>query len=487
MRRFVWTVAAIIVLLLFICLPALADELYVGAEGGYESLTAAVKAAVPGDVIHLASGTYDESSETYPIIIDKPLSLAGDPGAVLKGPPFKALLKVNVPDVSIEGVTFQLLRWGIVDTGNNMYLKDCCFVLADAAYRVSSCGVWMAGVYNCSITGCDFTGCGVCLAGPPLSERSNVLPVLTGLFEVGEDTAFFTSHTIRDNRVNGKPMYFYENKTGLVIPKDAGAVIAVCCDQVKVGGIDVSDCSMGLELIHCSNVQVEQVTADRCGLFGIYLAYVEMGSVEKVTCRGSNHGIDLRAVQNLAVTDCVANECEQGIFLSHAYDCIVDNCKMRNCGNGFFIAAGARNQLSGSRVEGNDNGIYVQGEKDMLVCGNGITGNTVSGLRFLRSGGQVLDNTLVENQTGVLAAEDETLTLWKNTFDGNISSALYMKDITAGKISFNDFGSHEKVFITLDGFIADTLIWQNIFHGGLDRVTNTSESQISIDKNDWLE
>ena len=487
MKRLLCMCAITLLLPMMLCLTAVADELYVGTADGYPSLTAAVEAAVPGDVIHLASGVYEEPDETYPIVIDKPLKLIGEPGAVLKGPPFKALIRVNAPDVSIDGIEFQFLRWGIVDTGDRMSLTDCRFILADATYRVSSCGVWMAGVYGCSIIGCDFTGCGVCMAGPPLSERSKDLPVLTGLFEVGEDTAVFTSHTLRNNRVNGKPLYYYVNETDLAVPKDAGGVIAANCVNLTVEGINVSDNSMGIELVHCTNVQVNNLTADRCGIFGIYLAYIAGGIVKDVSCSESNHGIDIRAVQSAVVTDCATLDCEQGIFLSFASDCIIDSCRILNCGNGFFTAAGARNQLSSSQVEGNENGIYIQGEKDMLICGNEINGNTVAGVRLLRSSGQVMDNNVHDNRAGVLAAEDNSLTLWRNSFNANASAALYLKDITSGKISFNIFGSTEKTFLELDGSIVDTLIWQNTFHGGMHQVVDRSKGQVLLAMNNWRE
>lgn len=487
MKKLLLLFAAPMLVTLMLCLPALANELYVGSGDGYPSITAAVEAAAPGDVIRITSGIYNEPTETYPIEIDKPVTLAGEPGVVLKGSPFKALLKIDAPDVKVKGIEFQLLRWGIVDTGDRLALTGCRFILADDAYRVSSCGVWMAGVQDCSITGCDFTGCGVCMAGPPLSERSKELPVLTGLFEVGEDTDFFTSHTLENNRINGKPLYYFINEKNLVVPQDAGGVIAACCENVKVEGIDVSDSSMGLQLIHCSSVQVEQVVADRCGIFGIYLAHDNGGIVKNVTCKESNHGIDLRADKNMIVTGCETFKCEQGIFLSRSNDCIVDDCKIQNCGNGFFIAGGTGNQLSYGFVKGNDNGVYVQGEKNMLVCGNEITGNTAAGVRFLRSGGQVLDNSIYDNQTGVMAAEDDSLTLWRNSFSGNASAGLYLKDIVSGKISLNTFDSTENVFMELDGTIVDTLFFKNTFRGSADKVVNNANSSISIAMNIWDE
>ena len=71
---------------------------------------------------------------------------------------------------------------------------------------------------------CAFTGCGVSLAGPPLSESSRGKPALTGLFEVGEETAYFTSHTIEDCTVNGKTLFYAASQDSVTVPEDAGIV-----------------------------------------------------------------------------------------------------------------------------------------------------------------------------------------------------------------------------------------------------------------------
>lgn len=71
---------------------ALANELFVGTKDGFASVTEAVKAAKAGDTIFIATGVYQEPVETYPIEINLPVSLIGDSGVVLKGPPYKPLL-----------------------------------------------------------------------------------------------------------------------------------------------------------------------------------------------------------------------------------------------------------------------------------------------------------------------------------------------------------------------------------------------------------
>ena len=122
--------------------------------------------------MRLCAGVYTEDTQTYPVVIDKPLTLVGEEGGRAGSPPFTPLLHVAARDVTVENIDFRLLRYGIVGLADWLTVKDCTFTLYDDTYRVSSCGIWLAGARNAILTGNRFTGCGVCLAGPPISESS---------------------------------------------------------------------------------------------------------------------------------------------------------------------------------------------------------------------------------------------------------------------------------------------------------------------------
>ena len=121
--------------LLLCCAAARADEIVVQPDGT-ASLTEAVAKARPGDIIHLAAGVYTQETETYPIVIDKPLTLIGEEGAGLESPPFTPLLNVTAPDVTVENIDFHLLRYGIVGMADWLSVKDCSFLLYDDTYRL---------------------------------------------------------------------------------------------------------------------------------------------------------------------------------------------------------------------------------------------------------------------------------------------------------------------------------------------------------------
>ena len=167
-------------------------------------LTDALILCADGDVITLSTGTYTPEHEEFPLTITKTVTLRPAEGAepVIDAPPFQAAFRVEADGVRLEGLEIRFRRTGIYALGNDMTLENCRIALAEPAWRTSSCGVWCGGIYRMTVRDCAFTGCGISLAGPPLSESSKGKPVLTGLFEVGEDIQYFTSHVIENCTVN---------------------------------------------------------------------------------------------------------------------------------------------------------------------------------------------------------------------------------------------------------------------------------------------
>src|SRR4051812_3517672 len=61
------------------------------------SIAAAIRAAHPGDHVVLSAGTYREPM----IVIDRPLTLTGDPGAIIDGANATNILSVQADDVTV--------------------------------------------------------------------------------------------------------------------------------------------------------------------------------------------------------------------------------------------------------------------------------------------------------------------------------------------------------------------------------------------------
>ncbi|MGN1368191.1 MAG: nitrous oxide reductase family maturation protein NosD [Aristaeellaceae bacterium] len=435
----------LVFLLLMLPLCVTAEVLY--ASPGGLSLTGALALCTDGDVIELADGVYAEPVESFPLTIDRQVTLRAAQGAspVIDAPAFKAAFRVEADGVTLTGLDVRFRRTGIYAIGHDMTVEKCRISLAEEDWRTSSCGMWCGGIYRMTIRDCEFSGCGVALAGPPLSESSKGKPLLTGLFEVGEDVAYFTSHRIENCRVNGKPLFYAVSQGTVMVPENAGEVICCDCDEIIARRVDVSDGSMGMVLAYNRNVTLEECRADRCGVFGIYVAKCDSGVLRDCTSVNTNHGLDIRASRNILLEECVAADCDQGLFFSLVYDSAMVDCQVSGTGQGYFLAAGCGNTLTGCVATDCENGFNLQKEGHVLMTSCIAEGCTVCGVRLDATPVAFAHNTLRDNWVAVMAYGDVSFDMADNLFENSACCALYLRDIGFSRFSGNRFtGSAQK-------------------------------------------
>ncbi len=433
MKKLVWSLA----LLLLLPLAAKAETLRVSPAG--MTITDALSQCADGDVIVLSAGIYDETKEIFPLVIDKAVTLRGEDGAVIDAPAFKAALRIEKDGVTLENLDIRFRRTGVYAVGSDLTLKNCKISLADEAWRTSSCGMWCGGVYRLTLRDCAFTGCGVSLAGPPLSEKTGNVPKLTGLFEVGEDVGFFTTHAIENCTVNGKPLFYAVSLPTVTAPEDAGEIICCGCDKVTVQNADVSDGSMGMVLAYNRFVSLENCRADRCGVFGIYMAKCEGGILKNCSAHETNHGLDIRDSRHILLQECSATDCDQGLFFSLMQDSAMIDCTVTGTGQGYFMAAGSGNILRNCAAIACENGFNLQKEGHVLMTGCAAEGCTVCGVRLDATPTAFIHNTLRDNWVAVMAYGGVSFDIADNLFENSACCALYLRDIGYSRFFGNTF------------------------------------------------
>ena len=433
MKKFLW------ILLLFVLIPlaAYGETVIVSPEKG--ALEEALANCADGDVILLEDGVYAEPQVSFPLTVTRAVTVSAAEGAhpIIDSPAMVAAFRIEADHVTLEGLDIRFRRYGIYAIGNDMTLENCGITLADEGWRVSSCGIWCGGIYRMTLRECRFTGCGVSLAGPPLSERSENLPKLTGLFEVGEDPEYFTTHTIDRCTVNGKPLFYTVNLPEVTVPQGAGEIICCGCGEVTVRDAEITDCSMGMVLVHNKRVTVENSSADRCGVFGIYVAKCDGGEITGCSSRGTNHGIDIRADRNIVLRNCTADACEQGLFFSCVTDSMMLDCTVRDTRQGVFLAAGEGNILQNCLVTGCENGIHAEKETNALITACTVEKCTVCGVRADRTA-MILDgNTLKDNWTAMIMYGNTPSDIVNNLFTGNENCGMFLRNIGKSRLIGN--------------------------------------------------
>ena len=452
-------------LMLCLCGAAHAAEYTVdpAGNGDFASLTEALAAAMDGDALILSGGTYDESRETFPILVEKCVTIRARDGEtpVIASPRLVPALELNADGIRVSGLQIDFLRSGMWVQGDDVTVEDCRLSLAGEEWRTSSCGMWIAGAKRLTLTACEFSGCGVAMAGPPVTDASKGLPVLTGMFEVGEDIEFFTTHTMKDNEVNGLPLAYVVDLDGGVYSEPCGQLIAIACDGTTFTGLECNKASMGIELLYCTNTVVESCTADDAGIFGIYAAKSDDCILRSCRADRGAHGIDLRAIHRCIVEDCSSNGSGQGMFFSMAFDSLLVNCDIIENGTGFYAAAGDRNHMDNCRVEGNQLGIYIQKEPNFTVTGCTFRANWNTGARStLAPGYAIIGCTFEDNWVAAMSNYSDGVFYYGNSFSASQSCSLYMKGNTQVRMLNNSFTDADAALVQISE-CPDVLCWQH--------------------------
>ena len=451
--------------MLCLCSVAHAAEYTVdpNGNGDYASLTEAVAAAADGDTLILAGGTYDDSRETFPILVEKQVTICAKEREtpVIASPRLVPALELNADGIHVSGLQIDFLRSGMWIQGDDVTVDKCRLSLGSEEWRTSSCGMWVAGAKRLTLTDCEFNGCSVSMAGPPVTDASRGLPVLTGMFEVGEDIEFFTTHTIRDCTVNGMPLVYVVDLDDGEYSELCGQLIAVECDNTVFTGLECNRASMGIELIYCRSCTVEKSIADDAGIFGIYVAKAEDCILRDCRADRGAHGIDLRAIHRCIVADCSSMGSGQGMFFSMAYDSLLTGCDIIENGTGFYAAAGDRNHMDNCRIEGNQLGIYIQKEPNFTVTNCSFRANWNTGARStLAPGYAIIGCSFEDNWVAAMSNNSDGVFYYGNRFASSQSCSLYMKGNTLVRMLNNSFTEADAALVEISE-CPDVLTWQD--------------------------
>lgn len=119
---------------------------------------------------------------------------------------------------------------------------------------------------------CENDGYGVsCSVSSNITIVNNVF-IRDGVVVVGFQNVHYASHTIENNTVNGKPLYYVVNTDGYTVPPDAGQVIIANSSDIVLNGLNLSYTDVGVEIAHSNSVEVSSCTISN-NYFGVLCHY----------------------------------------------------------------------------------------------------------------------------------------------------------------------------------------------------------------------
>ncbi|WP_371806526.1 NosD domain-containing protein [Candidatus Lokiarchaeum ossiferum] len=130
----------------------------------------------------------------------------------------------------------------------------------------------------------------------------------------------FSSYTIENNTIHGKPIYCYYSESGLT-PNDfqnAGQIFVVDCSSIQIEDLAINEMAVGLFIIYSTDVYISNITVTTATKFGILLSNGQNALIENCSVTTSDIGIfcrgdNMNSIENFSVVNNVIKDAYEGI------------------------------------------------------------------------------------------------------------------------------------------------------------------------------
>jgi len=239
-----------------------------------------------------------------------------------------------------------------------------------------------------------------------------------GVFISGDELRHWNTHTIEDNTVNGKPLYYFKDRSGGKVPEDAGQVILANCTGMLVENLNIRNTDVGIEI----------------------------GFSSQITIKNNNvsdnlHGISLWSSSNNAITDNnISDNWEYGIYLQDSSKNVITGNDISNNGDdievwhngyvviilffsgGIYLWGSSNNAITGNNILNNGEGIYLLHSSNNIIRYNSISNNEDGIYLWSSSNNNITCNNISNNKYGIYLQDSSKNVIYLNNFINNTKS-----------------------------------------------------------------
>ncbi len=408
-------------------------------DGGadYERIQDAIDSSEDGDTVRVWEGVYEEN-----VVVNRSINFVGNGSEVttIDGGGSSNVVWIMADWVNMSGFDISNGKNGIflyrsddckitnntcsAKNENGIYLQDSsdctiknnkcsnndhgiylwdssdCTIENNTYENNSGYGIVLGSSSECTITNniCSKNDYGISLRYSSNLTITNNTMKDNGIYIFG-NLEYWNSHTIKPtNTVNGKPVYYYKNVTGLTVPYGAGQVILANCTWINV------------ENQNCSNSSV-----------GILVGYSSDIALENNKCSSNHYGINLWHSSNCTIANntCSSNN-KYGIFLQLSDDCGISNntCSAKN-EYGIFLDSSSVSTITNNTCENNNGGISLVSSNDCKITNNTCDNNFYGIILIDSYSCTITKNTCDNNDDGIFLDRSSECTITKNTISEN--------------------------------------------------------------------
>jgi parallel beta-helix repeat protein len=318
------------------------------------------------------------------------------------------------------------------------------------------------------------------------------------------------------NTVNGKPIYYWRDRTNGSIPSNAGQVIVINCTDVVIENLEITNTTTAIIVGHSSNITVRNNVLHSNELYGIGIEYSNQCILVNNDIQDNQFGIDLsNSDSNEIKSNAIVNN-HAGIWLSYSdgnsindnhlsneyssiqlwysyHNIIENNTIFESFNGGIYLTDSYESDIINNNIFSNGIGINFNGAYDNIVIGNDISisergliglcftydsnnnmvmNNSISGFRdgieFENSiGCSILNNNISNNENGVLITESSQINISYNSIDSNNETGIYIESSEGVEINHNEVTFNHNQGIDISDSLHMNISHNNIMHNSI--------------------
>lgn len=479
------------------CNNADGNTLYVGGTGpgNYSRIQDAVNDATDGDTIYVYNGTYCEN-----VVINKPIKLmAKDKDTtIIDGGGKGSVIKITADRVTISGFTIQNSKNSSTSAG--VYINsDDNTITGNIIVRNKGSGIYITSSSNNVISGNVITKNyydGIHLESSPYTTiteniisnhsytvyQSVGVPLSHGVYlkessyttvsdntfinNINYDAMFilssylkitgntfsdssgillsgglfhWTTHTIENNYIDNRPIYYYKNKNGIAVPSDAAEVILANCQNFKIQNLSISEGDVAILLGFSSNNIISDNTISNV-LDGIFLIASDYNTISRNNVYNVYGNPLFSSSNNIISHNIIKDDIRYGLGLWYysSNNTIYRNTIINNGEDGIFLYESCYNTIAVNTIKNNEESGIEEYSKcsHNIISGNTIANNADYGIKVTWSS----NDNFIHHNNFINNTPDNAHDACSNSWDNGILGGNYWSDYMGEDLNSDGFG-----------------------------------------------
>ena len=452
------TVSAVILMMLLFGMITLEFNIQPGKAG--ETIYIRPNGSVEGtDKIHRDGDVYtftDNINDS--IVIEKDNIVVDGAGYILQGTGSGN----GIYFLGRSNITIKNTNINNFNTGIRLYSSSNYNSISGNNITANDYGIWLYSSSNNSISGNNITnnGYGIYLGsssnnsisgnnitandyGIELYSSSNYNTISgntftnNGLFVLGS-----YQNSVENNTVNGRPLVYLEGVSNYTVD-DAGQVILVRCENIRVEGLNLSRTEVGVELWETNNSTISGNNITNNGA-GIGLSVSSSNSISGNNITNNNYGIYLSSSSSNSISGNNITNNWYGIYLGSSSNNSISGNNIANNGYGILLDSSSSNSISGNNITANDYGISLSYSSNYnSISGNNITANNEYGIRLWKSRyNSISGNNITANDYGIGLDSSSDNSIFHNNFINNTNQVYSYNSVNTWDDGYPSGGNY---------------------------------------------